>query len=127
MSEAQDNAPLLETPEELKRRPFRYYFREHKRTFILGLPFFFLPAVYKFSDRDIAKQFKFLLICTIIQLPVAVYQRFIESKGLLSGDAVRGTLNNSSTLSVFLVCAIALLLAFLYTGQLIHPLALRLL
>lgn len=84
------------------------------RIYLKYIPFFFLPAVYEFSDRDIAKQFKFLLICTIIQLPVAVYQRFIESKGSLSGDAVRGTLNNSSTLSVFLICGIALLLAFLY-------------
>ena len=39
MSLAEDTQfqDILQTPEELKRHPFLYYFKQHKRTFIVGL------------------------------------------------------------------------------------------
>lgn len=84
------------------------------RVYFKCIPFFLLPAVYNFSDKQIENQIKFLLILALFQFPVAIYQKLVESRGVLSGDAVRGTLNTSSTLSIFLVCTIAILLAFFY-------------
>lgn len=92
------------------------------RVYLKGIPFFLLPAAYDFSDREIRKQINFLLVLALFQLPMAVYQRFVQAKGVLSGDAVRGTLNTSSTLTIFLVSAVALLLAFFYKKKIKWPL-----
>src|SRR5580704_6024874 len=62
----------------------RFYFR--------AAPLFFLPA---------------LLALAFIQLPVAVYQRWvIMSAGRYSGDGVQGTLMDSGILSMLLICTV---------------------
>ncbi len=82
------------------------------RTYLKYIPFFFIPVVFAFSGGDIKKQLNLLLILTLVQFPIAIYQRFVESAGLRTGDIVRGTLNTSSLLSVYLLSAFAILLAF---------------
>ncbi len=82
------------------------------RAYFRYLPFFLLPAVFAFSETDMAKQLKLLLIFSILQLPVALYQRFIESAGLLTGDYVGGTLQNPAHLSTYLLCAVSFVIAF---------------
>ena len=52
------------------------------------LPFFFLPIVYVFSDEQISRQLKFLLVLSLIQCPVTIYQRFIKYAGVGDGDVV---------------------------------------
>lgn len=82
------------------------------RSFLKLIPFFILPFVYRFSSQQINGQLKFLLFLCLIQAPVSLYQRLVISKGTHSGDAVMGTLTGSGLLSVFLTCAIAILMAF---------------
>lgn len=91
------------------------------RTFFKFAPFFLLPAFYKFSDVEITKQLKLLLALCLIQLPISIYQRFFEVvkyKGdlfvgtdYLSGDNVRGLLDTSGHLSMFMICAVSFLFA----------------
>ena len=83
------------------------------------LPFFFLPVTYAFSDEQIRRQLKFLLFLSLIQCPVTIYQRFIKYAGVGTGDVVGGTLgaNTSGVLSVYLACAISLVVAFYLKGR----------
>lgn len=82
------------------------------RTYLKFIPFFILPFVYHFSSHQISNQLKLLLFLFIIQAPISLYQRLVLSKGLLTGDLVRGTLATSGQLTVILVCAIAILMTF---------------
>ncbi len=82
------------------------------RIYLKLIPFFLLPAVYEFSDKQIASQLKLLLVLALVQFPIAFFQKFIQFKGKYSGDVVRGTLETSSALSILLVSVIVVLLAF---------------
>ncbi len=82
------------------------------RAYFKYLPFFLLPVVYLFSERDLTQQLRFLLWLAMLQMPVAAYQRFVESSGIASGDLVGGTVGTSGHLSVFLICAASVWLAF---------------
>jgi hypothetical protein len=78
-------------------------------------PLFFLPAVLGLSEEQLKRQLKVLLVVGLIQLPVAVYQRWnILSEGRFSGDGVVGTLLDSGVLSMFLICS-----ALVLTGVLL--------
>jgi hypothetical protein len=83
------------------------------------LPFFFLPVTYAFSDEQIRRQLKFLLVLSMIQCPVTIYQRFIKYAGVGTGDVVGGTLgvHTSGVLSVYLACTISLVIAFYLKGR----------
>ncbi len=87
------------------------------RTYLKFIPFFILPFIYHFSSEQINKQLKLLLIFFMIQAPVALYQRLVISKGLITGDFVKGTIGGSGILTVILVCAIAILLTFYLTKK----------
>jgi hypothetical protein len=78
-------------------------------------PLFFLPAVLPMTEEQLKRQLKLLLTLAFVQLPVAVYQRWVQmSAGRYSGDPVQGTLLDSGVLSIFLVCA-----ALVLTGVLL--------
>jgi len=82
------------------------------RAYLKYIPFFLLPLVYRYSDEHLLKQFKLILFLTFLQIPIAFYQRIIEGSGSRSGDMVHGTLANSSSLSIYLMCAISMLVTF---------------
>ena len=82
------------------------------RAYLKFIPFFILPFVYRFSNEQINGQLKLLLCLLILQAPIALYQRLVLSKGLLTGDLVKGTLGGSGQLTVVLSCAIAVLMSF---------------
>lgn len=75
------------------------------------LPFFLLPAVYSYSDKQMSSQLKMILVLALMQLPVAFFQRFVQFSYNFSGDEVRGTLTVSSALSILLISTISILLA----------------
>jgi hypothetical protein len=89
------------------------------RAYLKFLPFFLLPAVHAFTPRQLKAQLALLLVMLVLETPLAVYQRFIEYAGdMQTGDPVRGTLTTSSTLSLFMVCAIAGLVGAYVRGSL---------
>jgi hypothetical protein len=81
------------------------------------LPFLVLPLVYQFSDAQIRRQLAFVLTLSLVQMPVALYQRFVKYASNPSGDPVGGTLgaNTSGTLSIWLACVIAVVVSFYLT------------
>jgi hypothetical protein len=87
------------------------------RNYLRGVPWFFLPAVYAFSDKEIRTQLKALLVIGVIQLPIAAEQRMKtggRSSGVevVTGDWTVGTLIDSAFLSIVLagmICVAAAL------------------
>ena len=76
------------------------------------IPFFLIPIVYKFTQEDIEKQLKLVFLLALLQLPLSFYQRLVQYKGILTGDLITGTVIVSSALSIFLICAISILVAY---------------
>lgn len=55
------------------------------RSYLKYLPFFLLPMVYQFAPVQMRRQFLLLLALSVIQLPVALYQRFVAYADLNTG------------------------------------------
>jgi len=84
----------------------RFYFR--------ALPMFFLAAVMPLTDNQLKRLLQWLLGLSLIQLPVAGYQRWIVySEDRYTGDEVRGTVLDSGILSMFLICAVLVMVGLL--------------
>ncbi len=89
------------------------------RSYLKFLPFFLLPAVHRFTPRQLQTQLMLLLVLAMLQTPLALYQRFVEfGDAMHSGDPVKGTLTTSSAMSMFLVAAIAGAVVFYLRGRL---------
>ncbi len=82
------------------------------RVYLKHLPYFLLPAVACFTDSQLKKQLKLLFFLLVLQCPISLFQRFIQFRKDLSGDAISGTLGLSGTLSAVMLCSIAVLFAF---------------
>ena len=96
------------------------------RKYLKYMPFFFLPLIYLFSDTQIKKQLQLIIFFIVFQLPVVTYQRFVQGAGGDSGDVVRGTFGTSSYLSIFLISAFSVALAFYLKGKITRPMFLGL-
>jgi hypothetical protein len=90
------------------------------RIYLKSIPFFLLPMVYVFSDRQVKWQLFFLLGLCLTQIPVTFYQRFVQYADVVTADGVGGTLgaNTSGVLSVILVLAIAIVVAMMVKKRL---------
>lgn len=86
------------------------------RTYLRAVPFFLLPAVLLITERNLKVQLSILLGIAVLQLPVALQQRFATDevarrRGLLdaTGDNTFGTIMNAGLMSVFLISAVCVL------------------
>lgn len=92
--------------------------------FIIGIrhhfkfwPFFLLPLVYDFKEKEIRIILYLLLCLLLLQLPVAFYQRFLLFAGIGTGDVVGGTITASGSLSIILVSAVSILFCYFLSGK----------
>ncbi|MFH1932102.1 MAG: hypothetical protein ABIN18_11010 [Pseudomonadota bacterium] len=83
------------------------------RSHFKHIPFFLLPAVYDFSTKQFKNQLLFIFPLLILQCPIALIQRiyFIQKK-IFTGDVITGTLSGSGTLSIVMICSMAVVFAF---------------
>jgi len=89
------------------------------RSYVKFLPFFLLPAVHRFTPRQLQTQLMLLLVLATLQTPLALYQRFVEfGNAMHTGDPIKGTLTTSSAMSMFLVAVIAGAVVFYLRGRL---------
>src|SRR5690606_861370 len=92
------------------------------RGYVKFIPFFLLPVVYPFTPRQLKAQLAVLLTILFLQIPLAVYQRFVEfADRMHTGDPVRGMATSSSSLSMLMVCVIALLVSAYYRRRIRLP------
>lgn len=88
------------------------------RFYLRAIPMFFLPAVYHFSDEQIKKQLRLLLLIALVQLPLSVYQRYqLMLHHRWTGDPVFGTLMISSIMSIFLIGVICVAAGLMLRGR----------
>jgi hypothetical protein len=84
------------------------------RFYLRAIPLFFLPAVLPMSEQHLKRQLDLLLGLAFLQLPIAIYQRWVVlSEGRYTGDSVTGTLTDSGVLSIFLICVVLVLTGLL--------------
>lgn len=81
------------------------------RTHLKFLPLFMLPFAYSFSEREIRIQLALILALMMVQTPLAIYQRFFEPEGALTGDVVRGTIQSSGILTILMASGLAILMS----------------
>lgn len=82
------------------------------RSYVPFVPFLLLGAVYPFTSRQIRAQLAVLALLLVVQVPLAVYQRFFAfADRMHTGDVVTGTVRTSSALSILMVSSIAVLTA----------------
>src|SRR5690349_17137828 len=89
------------------------------RAYLKFVPFFLLPAVHRFTPRQLHVQLMVLFVIALGETPLALYQRFVEfGNDMHTGDPVKGTLTSSSALSMFMVAAIGAAVVFYVRGRL---------
>jgi hypothetical protein len=89
------------------------------RNYLKFLPFFLLPAVCNFTPRQLRAQLLLVLVLLMAQTPLAFYQRFVEFAAKMNdGDPIKGTTTTSSSLSMFMVVAIAGMVVLYLRGRL---------
>jgi hypothetical protein len=81
------------------------------RNYLKYLPFYLLPMVYIQSNEQIERIVKILLGISLLQCPLALYQRFFQYT-TQSGDLIAGTLGYAPHLTIFMTCTISLLISF---------------
>ncbi|HEU4617068.1 MAG TPA: hypothetical protein VFV10_03465 [Gammaproteobacteria bacterium] len=82
------------------------------RNYAKCLPFFLLPLAYPFTRRQLAVQVGVLLVMLLIQTPLAFYQRFVQfASRMHTGDPIRGMTESSNSLSMLMICAVAVFVA----------------
>ena len=88
------------------------------RYYLRAVPFFFLPAVCSFEDRDLRRYGALLLAFAFLQLPTSIDQRLtLAAEGRFTGDYVYGTLLISGVLSMFLISVLCVLGALTVRGR----------
>jgi hypothetical protein len=87
------------------------------RYYLRAIPFFLVPAVFDFRDRQLKPLLILIFALSILQVPVACYQRYeVATHGLFTGDFVSGTMMESGYLSIFLICELCVMAAMAIRG-----------
>lgn len=92
------------------------------RAYLRYMPFFLLPMVYDFSQPQLRNQLRFLMLCALIQLPIALLQRFVFAPWWhKSGDVAKGTFATGSLEAIFLLSCMAVTVGCQLRGFLTWP------
>lgn len=87
------------------------------RTYIRYLPIFFLPIILNIKADVINRLLKLFLYLGFLQVPIAVYQRFFQFRGVQTGDVVTGTLNSPSIMAIYQLSVVCFLLTLYIKKQ----------
>jgi hypothetical protein len=89
------------------------------RGYLRAIPWFLIPAVYAFSDEQVRTQAKVVMLVALLQLPLALQQRFtLSAENRFTGDYVSGTLQLSSIMSIFMIAVVSVAAALAVRGEL---------
>lgn len=89
------------------------------RIYTKFLPIFLLPLIFPLSQKAFRNLLLWIYALTMIQLPVVLWQRFIQVGVGGSGDPINGTLgvSVSGILSIYLISILSFLIAFYYREE----------
>jgi hypothetical protein len=89
------------------------------RIYTKFIPIFLLPLIFPLSQKAFRNILLWVYALTMLQLPVTLWQRFIEVGRVGSGDPVGGTLGlaTSGVLAIYLISIISFLIAFYFKEE----------
>ena len=88
------------------------------RNYFKFVPLFLLPAVYKFSDKQLKVLLGVFLLMVALQVPLAYFQRFVQfASSMHTGDPITGSVTVSSSLTMVLCLVIALIITLYVHGK----------
>jgi hypothetical protein len=92
------------------------------RNYLRAVPWFLVPAVFAYSDKQIKQQLLLLLAVGFLQIPFAIEQRIKTGVNLMgfvavTGDWTVGTLVLSPTLTIFLIGSICIAAGYFVRKQ----------
>jgi hypothetical protein len=94
------------------------------RNYFKFFPLLLLPAVFRFSDRQIGIILGIFFLLAVLQVPLAFFQRFVQfGDAMHTGDPIAGSVKSSSSLSMILCMAIALVMTLYVHGKIALSLA----
>ena len=93
------------------------------RIYFKFIPIFLVPLIYPFTEKAFKNLLLWIYALTMIQLPVVLWQRFIQFGVTTTGDRMGGTLgvSTSGVLAIFLISIISFLIAFYYKDEISFP------
>jgi len=93
------------------------------RIYTKFIPIFLIPLIFPFSDRAFKNIVLWIFALSMLQLPVVVWQRFVQYATSLSGDPMGGTLgvSTSGILAIYLIVIISFLISFYFKEQISFP------
>lgn len=93
------------------------------RIYTKFLPIFLLPLIFPLSQKAFRNLLLWIYALTMLQLPVTLWQRFVEIGPVGSGDPVGGTLgvSTSGVLAIYLISIISFLIAFYFKDEISLP------
>lgn len=89
------------------------------RIYTKFIPIFLMPVIYPFSERALKNIILWVFVLSMLQLPVVLWQRFVQYATSLSGDPMGGTLgvSTSGILAIYLSIILSFLVAFYFKEQ----------
>jgi hypothetical protein len=82
------------------------------RNHLKFIPILLLPAVYNFTEKEVKNIISLIVLFLIVQVPITIYQRFYQFRGVLTGDVITGTVGEASVLTIILIMGISVVFAF---------------
>ena len=70
------------------------------RVFLRNVPIFLLPFAFDYDSTERRRHLALLSAVMVLQIPITIWQRFVEFEGYITGDGVVGTFASSSALAV---------------------------
>jgi hypothetical protein len=93
------------------------------RIYTKFIPIFLLPLIFPLTTKAFRNIVLWIYALTMVQLPVVLYQRFIQFANVPSGDPVGGTLGGSASgiLAIYLISIISFIIAFYFKDEISFP------
>lgn len=94
------------------------------RSYFKFFPLLLLPAVFRFSDKQLGILIGVFFVLVALQVPLAFFQRFVQfSDSMFTGDPITGTVKSSSSLTMILCMGIAMVMTLYVHGKIALSLA----
>lgn len=93
------------------------------RIYFKFIPIFIVPIIYPFTEKAFRNLLLWIYALTMVQLPVVLWQKFVQFASHTGGDRMGGTLgvSTSGVLAIFLISIISFLIAFYYKDEISFP------
>jgi hypothetical protein len=93
------------------------------RIYTKFIPIFLLPLIFPLTTKTFRNIVLWIYALTMVQLPVVLWQRFIQFAHVGTGDPMGGTLGGSASgiLAIYLISIISFIIAFYFKDEISFP------